>query len=55
MFTRCTTFQREKMKEVTNVQHGALKSNNISNELVWEKEKQFYMKNSNKFRLFKKS
>lgn len=39
-----------KLKEVTNVQYRVLKSNDISNELVWEKEKQVFMKNPNKFR-----
>lgn len=52
MFTLCKTFQGEKMKEVTNVQHRALKSNSISNELVWEKVKQFFTKIPNKFSFF---
>lgn len=52
VFALCETFQGEKMTEVTHIQHRALKSNGISNELVWGKEKQFYMKNSNKFSFF---
>lgn len=32
------------MNEVTSVQHRVLKSNDISNELVWEKEKHVFRK-----------
>lgn len=38
------------MNEVTSIQHRVLKSNDISNELVWEKEKQVFRKNPNTFR-----
>lgn len=34
------------MNEVTSVQHRVLKSNDISNELVWEKEKHVFRKKS---------
>lgn len=48
MFILCKTFKGGREERGKKVQHRVLE-NNISNELVWEKEKQVFMENPNKF------